>query len=227
MCSMKTLLRCCGVLLFLAPAVRPQVATEANKQYQTTEGRAQVAKSLSDPHREERLKPRELVAMLEIKPGSTVIDVGTGIGFMLPYLAEAVGPNGRVIGEDIALDFLDKAKARIQDNHLTNVSTIQGAERDPKLPEGQADLVFMLDVYHHFNYPAEMLAHIGRALKPGGRLGIADFYKNKRGPQDKDMSHHIRIDRDEVIKEAEENGYKLISYQDHSTSTYVLLFQKR
>ncbi|HYM10246.1 MAG TPA: methyltransferase [Bryobacterales bacterium] len=224
---MKIFNRCSLALLLLAPAVRPQVAVEANKQYQTPEGRAQVAKSLSDPHREQQLKPRELVAMLEIQPGSTVIDVGTGIGFMLPYLSEAVGPHGRVIAEDIAADFLEKAKARIQENHLANVSTIHGAERDPKLPQGQADLVFMLDVYHHFNYPAEMLAHIGRALKPGGRLAIADFYKNKRGPQDKDMSHHIRIDRDGVIKELEENGYKLISYQDHSTSTYVLLFQKR
>ena len=211
-------------LLSLAPA---QVATEANKEYQTREGRERIAKTLDDPQRQERLKPREMLAVLEIKPGSAVADVGTGVGAMLPFLVEAVGPSGRVIAEDIQQDFLDKAEARIKSNAWSNVSTVKGGEKDPNLPESQIDLAFVFDVYHHFNYPSDMLGHIARALKPDGRLAIADMYRKRRGPQDKDMSNHIRADRDEVIKEIEENGFKLLSYRDHGTNQYVLLFQKK
>lgn len=224
---MKTILKITAAGALLACAAWAQVATEANKDYQTPEGRARIAKTLQDQSRIDRLKPREMVALLEIQPGSTVADVGTGAGVMLPYFSEAVGAGGKVIAEDIATDFLEKAKARIQDNKLANITTVLGNEKDPKLPEGQVDLAFVLDAYHHFNYPADMLANIKRGLKPDGRLVIADFYQKKRGPQDKDMSNHIRADRDQVIKEIEENGYKLLTYKDHGTSQYILIFGKK
>ncbi len=222
----RILLSCFALVLWVAPAPA-QVATEANKDYQTPEGRAKIAKTLEDPNRAERLKVRELMSLLEIQPGSTVADIGTGVGVMLPYLSEAVGASGRVIAEDIAPDFLEKAQARIKSNNLTNVSTVQGNERSPNLPEGQVDLGFVVDAYHHFNYPAEMLANIRRGLKPDGRLAIVDMYQKRRGAQDKDMSKHIRADRDDVIKEIEQNGFKLLTYKDHGTNQYVLVFQKK
>src|SRR5262249_22040190 len=76
-----------------------------NKNYQTAEGRAKVAKSLEDPHRTDDIKAKELFASFAIKPGSTVADVGTGVGAFLPFLSAAVGPSGRVIAEDISRDF--------------------------------------------------------------------------------------------------------------------------
>ena len=220
-------MRSCLLFVFLAGWAPAQVAVEANKDYQTAEGRARIAKTLEDPHRAERMKPQEMVAALEIQPGNTVADVGTGVGAMLQYLTEAVGPSGRVIAEDIAQDFLDKAKARIEANQWTNVTTVLGTEKTTNLPAGQVDLVFVLDAYHHFNYPAEMLASIARGLKADGRLALADFYRTRRGAQDKDMSKHIRADRDEVIKEIEDNGFKLLSYKDQGTSQYLLLFRKK
>lgn len=224
---MKSILQASLPVLLWLMSAAAQVATEANRDYQTPEGRARIAKTLENPSREDRLKPREMLALLEIPPGSTVADVGTGVGVMLPYLVEAVGPGGRVIAEDIATDFLEKAQARIKANSWSNVTAVMGTEKDPNLPEGQVDLAFILDAYHHFNYPAEMLANIRRALRPDGRLAVADMYRHRRGAQDKDMSKHIRADRDEVIKEIEENGFRLLSYKDHASNQYVLLFQKR
>lgn len=217
----------CLVLLVWLPAARAQVAVEANKGYQTPEGRAKVAKTLDDPHRTEEMKPEEIMAALDVKPGSTVADIGTGVGFMLPYFEKAVGTNGRIFAEDIRQDFLDKAKARVDAAHWSNVTMVMGTERDPKLPQGQLDLAFTLEVYHHFDYPGEMLGYITRALKPDGRLVVADFYKFKRGGQGKDMSGHIRIDKSDVIKEVESNGYRLLSQRDHGESMYILIFAKK
>ena len=217
----------CLILLVWLQAARAQVAVEANKGYQTPEGRAKVAKTLDDPHRTEEMKPEELMAALDVKPGSTVADIGTGVGFMLPYFEKAVGTNGRIFAEDIRQDFLDKAKARVDAGHWSNVTMVMGTERDPKLPPGQLDLAFTLEVYHHFDYPGEMLGYITRALKPDGRFVVADFYKFKRGGQGKDMSGHIRIDKSDVIKEVESNGYRLLSQRDHGESMYILIFAKK
>ena len=73
-------------LLFCAVAL-PQVAEKANEGYKTKEGRESVARSLADPHRDVTQKPRDIVDALALKPGNVVGDVGTGVGFMLPFLS--------------------------------------------------------------------------------------------------------------------------------------------
>src|SRR6478672_1641048 len=100
------------IVFSLAGCAAAQVAGPANAGYKTREGRASVAAGLDNPSRDARQKPREVVAALDVKPGSTVVDLGTGVGYMLPYLSQAVGPDGVVIAEDIQQDFLDKAQAR-------------------------------------------------------------------------------------------------------------------
>src|ERR1700722_20491602 len=111
-----------------------QVATTANEGYKTHEGRENVAKGLGDPARSERQRPRDIVDAMDLKPGATVADVGTGVGFMLPYLSHAVGDTGKVVAEDIQNDFLDKAKFKAQLSRLSNVQFVLGTDRDPKLP---------------------------------------------------------------------------------------------
>jgi len=200
----------------------PQVAGDANKGYKTKEGRERVAGTLADPARDERQKPKELVAAMKIEPGMSVADLGTGVGYMLPFLSRAVGPNGKVYGEDIQTDFLDKARAKIAAEKLTNVELILGTENDPKLPPASTNVILILDTYHHFDYPEKMLAGIARALKPKGRLVIVDFYKNA-GPG----PGHIRLDRDDVAKEIEANGFKVLSKGDHIPgSQFMITFEK-
>src|ERR1700693_4620663 len=82
-----------------------QVAQKANERYQTEEGRSAVAKGLSSADRDKLERPAELVKSIGVKPGMTVADVGTGVGYMLPHLSAAVGPQGKVLGEDIFDDF--------------------------------------------------------------------------------------------------------------------------
>jgi ubiquinone/menaquinone biosynthesis C-methylase UbiE len=151
-----------------------------------------------------------------------VADIGTGAGFMLPYLADAVGTAGRVVAEDIFPDFLDEAKETAGEKKLTNVQFVLGTEKDVKLEPGTIDLAFVLDAYHHFDYPAEMLNSIRRALKDGGRLAIVDFYQ--RGFRD---PKHIRLDDREVIQEVTRHGFTLLSSRPFQPDRqYLAIFGK-
>jgi len=214
-------MRLIASLLFFAVTALPQVAADANKGYKTKDGRDKVAQTLDNPNRDKNQKPEEIIALMQIKPGMSVADIGTGTGYMLPHLSAAVGPGGKVYGEDIASDFLDRARAKVAADKLGNVELVLGNETDPKLPANSIDIALILDVYHHFDYPGKMLANISHGLKPGAHLAIVDFYK-------KDRADHVRLERDDVAKEIESNGFHLIATQDRTgNNQYMLTFEKR
>ena len=218
-------------LLLCALSLNAQVAKDANATYQTAEGRKNMAKTLADVHRDARQKPAELVAALGIKHGMSVADVGTGVGYMLPFLSAAAG-NSKVYAEDIFDDFLAAAKARAEEHKLKNVTFIKGGERDPMLPENCCDLVLVLDVYHHFDYPEQMLAGLAKGIKKGGRLAIVDYYRRKGAMPGTDSSRaltHIRLDAADAAKEIETLGpFKLISVNPFLPGTqYVAMFERQ
>lgn len=207
------------VFPLLAVTAFAQVAGQANANYKTKEGRSQVAQTLANPERDKTQKPAELVDALKLRPGMTVADIGTGIGYMLPHLSRAVGPNGKVIAQDIQTDFLDQSRALAIRDKLTNVQYVLGTERDPKLAMASIDVALVLDVYHHFDYPQEMLSHLRSALKPGGRLVIVDYYKKSR-------PDHIRLERDDAAREIEATGFELAGTRDHNEEQYILEFMR-
>lgn len=219
-----------AVLLALAAAFA-QVAQDANQAYQTPEGRENIAKALNDPARQDRQHPRDIVTALDLKPGDTVADVGTGIGFMLPYLSQAVGQTGHVVAEDIQTDFLDKAKMKSQIEHLNNIQFVLGTERDPRLPSDTLSGALVLDVYHHFNYPQAMLEHIRDSLLSDGKLVIVEYYKRPGAMPNNDRDFalkHIRLDQADLIQEVESNGFRLISKRDVvPNSQYITVFGKK
>jgi ubiquinone/menaquinone biosynthesis C-methylase UbiE len=215
-------------VLAAAGAMCAQVATEANSRYQTEQDRKSMAAGLGSPNRDAFEKPRDVVKAMELQKGMTVADVGTGIGYMLPFLSRAVGPGGRVFAEDIFDDFLASAKQRASNQNLANVTFVKGTETDPTLPEGAADEVLALDVYHHFDYPEKMLAGIHKALKPGGKLVVVEYYKRPEAMPDGRAMTHIRLDMTDVIKEIEANHFHLLAEKEHiKDSQYILVLEKR
>src|SRR5579862_4476963 len=215
----------------ISGAAFAQVADKANQGYKTHEGRENVAKGLGDPAREERQKPRDIVDALDLKPGASVADVGTGVGFMLPYLSHAVGDTGHVFAEDIQNDFLDKAKLKVQLSRLNNVQFVLGTDRDPKLPADSLEGALVLDVYHHFDYPEAMLEHIRDSLLSDGKLVIVEYFKRPGAMPGGDPNRaveHIRLDQDDLIKEVEANGFRLISKRELvPKSQYLAVFEKK
>jgi ubiquinone/menaquinone biosynthesis C-methylase UbiE len=224
---MTNLLRI-GLLVLAAVSVSPaQVAKKANENYQTEQGRASVAKGLGSADRDQKQRPEELVKALGIKPGMTVADVGTGVGYMLPYLSPAVGAQGKVLAEDIFDDFLNKARAAAEKAGLNNVEFVKGTEHSANLPAGGVDLILALDSYHHFNYPQEMLAGFKSALNPDGRLAIVEYYKREgaMGGGNSALTH-IRLDDADLIKEVQAAGFALIVEKEHiPKSQYIAIFR--
>ncbi len=211
----------------VAVSAGAQVAGNANAGYKTQEGRDAVARGLVAPDRDQTQQPREIVRAMEIQPGMTAADIGTGVGYMLPYLCQAVGKDGRVIAEDIAPDFIDKAKVRARTMNLTNVQFILGSDHDPKLPGDSIDRALILDTYHHFDYPEAMLKSIRDSLMTDGRLYIVDYYKNEEAMPGGRALQHIRLDRDDVAREVQANGFRLLSKHDQIPGKqYMLVFER-
>jgi len=136
---------------------------------------AEYAAHLEPADRDEWQQPAALLAAIGVPVGARVADVGTGSGYFLPYLSRAVGPSGAVTAEDIRADFLEFVRARAAREQLDNVEARRGTADDPRLEPGAYDLILFVDTYHHVVDRPVFLAHLARALRPGGRLVIVDF----------------------------------------------------
>ncbi len=205
-----------------------QVATNANAEYQTHASREKAASEMDPPFRALQAQSGALVDSLNLHAGNAIADVGTGVGHLLPFILKDIGSKGTVFAEDIYSEFIDKTNERIATEGWHNVHTVLGTERDPKLPKNRLDGAILLDTYHHLDYPGAMMQGLWRALKPGGRLFIIDYYRyrpNPAAPPDA-VLNHIRLDRDDVVKEVEAEGFHLTKQFDHTPFMYVLVFEK-
>jgi len=132
---------------------------------------------LDRPTREQEEAPEQALALIGIRPGMVVADVGAGTGYMTLRLARLVGPRGRVFANDIQPAMLRIIQDKAQTEHLANVEVVQGSEVDAHLPEETIDLVLLVDVYHELWHPQEMLRSFRRSLKPDGELVLVEYRK--------------------------------------------------
>ena len=130
---------------------------------------------LERAERMEEERPDLVLAALDLKPGMTVADIGAGSGYYSWRMAERVGAGGTVYAVDIQPEMIKLLQQQMSQRGAANVKAILGTTTDPRLPAGSLDLALMVDVYHEFEYPYEMLASIARALKPGGRLAFVEY----------------------------------------------------
>jgi SAM-dependent methyltransferase len=129
-------------------------------------------------------------------------------------------PKGRVYGVDIEPDMVRYLAERAKREHLQNVVAVAGAPDDPRLPE-KADLVLMVDVFHHIENRASYLRKLRASLKPGGRIAIIDFRMDSpEGPP-----QAARIAPESVIAELEGAGYALAKEHRFLPNQYFLVFR--
>ena len=133
---------------------------------------------LERPERMDEERPDLVLAALELKPGMAVADIGAGSGYYAWRMAERVGAGGTVYAVDIQPEMIELLRRQMAQRGAAHVRALLGTTTDPRLPAASLDLALMVDVYHEFEYPHEMLAAIVRALKPGGRLAVVEFRAN-------------------------------------------------
>lgn len=222
-------MRALAIAAATAGLLSAQVAEKANTQYKTPEGRAGMIRTLAAPDRAEQLQAVRIIESLRIQPGMAVADLGAGAGVLLPYLSKAVGPQGTVFAQDIFDDFIQQARSKAGQEGLKNVVFVKGTEKNPNLPANSIDLAVTVDAYHHFDYPDLTLAGVRKALKPGGRFAIVDYYRRRGamgdGPRADFALEHIRLDMDDVIREVTSNGFRLLESREHVPGRqYIAVF---
>ncbi len=129
---------------------------------------------LDRPERDQEERPDLLMKALALKPGDAVADLGCGTGYFSWRMAQVVGAKGVVYGVEIQPEMLAHLAVKMKERGVTNVLGVLGTTTDPKLP-APVDLVIMVDVYHEFDHPFEMMAAVARQLKPGGRVAFVEY----------------------------------------------------
>ncbi|WP_376099517.1 class I SAM-dependent methyltransferase [Roseomonas sp. CCTCC AB2023176] len=117
----------------------------------------------------------QIVRALDIRPGMTVADVGAGSGYHTVRLSRIVGPEGRVIANDVMPDYLAGLARRVAEMRLPNVALTLGEPHDPRLPENSTDVAILVHMYHEIAQPYAFLHNLVPALRPGARVGIVDL----------------------------------------------------
>ncbi len=135
----------------------------------------QGASWLDRPEREAEEAPSLLIKALKLRPGMHVADIGAGTGALSFPMAKQVAPGGAVFAVEIQPELLDIIRTRSKKNGVKNVKTVLGTTTNPQVPANSMDLMLMVDVYHEFDFPREMVTNMIKGLKKGGRLVLVEY----------------------------------------------------
>jgi SAM-dependent methyltransferase len=179
---------------------------------------------LERSERESEENPTKAIELLQFEKGMTVADVGAGSGFYAIRIAQIVGPTGKVYANDIQPEMLTILKRQLRQKNVVNVEPVLGTERDPRLPAKSCDVILMVDVYHEFSNPQEMLQKLKGALKDDGRLILLEYRKE-------DPYVPIREEHKMSVKEAklevEGEGFRLDKVIEDLPWQHILIFRKQ
>ncbi len=125
-------------------------------------------------------------AVAELRPGETVLDLGSGGGIDVLLSAERVGPTGFAYGLDMTDEMLELARKNQEEAGVTNVEFLEGYIEDIPLPDASVDVVISNCVINLSLDKPKVLAEIARVVRPGGRIGISDVVaENHLSPADR------------------------------------------
>jgi SAM-dependent methyltransferase len=210
------------LLLALSFSLSAHALAQAPHTHQHSfSGAEQWAQVFDDPKRDAWQKPHEVIQSLAPKPDAVIADLGAGTGYFTVRLANMV-PKGRVYGVDVEPDMVKYLGERAKREKRDNVVAVKGAPDDPRLPE-KADLVLLVDVYHHIADRERYFRKLRASLNQGGRVAVIDFRPDSPdGPP-----RPARIAPQRVIEELDRAGYQVTERHDFLPKQYFLMFQPR
>ncbi|VVM08161.1 class I SAM-dependent methyltransferase [Methylacidimicrobium tartarophylax] len=178
------------------------------------------AKLFESKERDKWQQPERVVEALDLKPGSSVADLGAGTGYFSRRFSQAVGPEGKVYAIDAEPAMADYLKKEVQEKDLKNVTVKLVKPGNPDLAPQSVDLIFICTVLHHVDNRIDYLRKLSECLRPGGRIALIDFKPNS--PVGPPPAH--RLSEEEAKEEFQKAGYRLLKAHDFLPYQYFLEF---
>lgn len=176
--------------------------------------------------REEEERLTLLVRSVRLRPGDVVADIGAGSGVISMRMAELLLPDGKVLAVDVQQEMLERLRENCREYGFRNIEPVKGTETSTGLKPASVDMAIMVDVYHEFEYPWEMMKDISAALKPGGRVIFVEYRKEDPTVPIKEVH---KMSMAQVRKEIEqpEFGLKWTETVHVLPRQHILIFTKQ
>ena len=172
--------------------------------------------------REREEAPTKAIDALALPEDAVIADIGAGSGYYAFRIASKV-PKGKVLAVDIQPEMLDFLENRAAELEVTNVVPHLGRIDSVELPPATLDAALMVDAYHEFSHPAEMLASLYRALKPGGIIYLLEFRaEDPRVP----IKPLHKMSEAQARLELEAAGFRFVSNRRHLPWQHFLVFER-
>ena len=177
---------------------------------------------LDRPEREAEENVTNLLKNMNIQPGDTLADIGAGSGYHV-FKMSPILKNGLIYAVDIQAEMLKEIQSKIDTQNNNNTVIVLGTERSVNLPENSVDKVLMVDVYHEFNYPYEMMQSIKKALRSNGKIYLVEY----RGEDPRVPIKKIhKMTQKQAVKEMEAAGFKLLRNFENLPWQHCMVFVK-
>ena len=177
---------------------------------------------LERSEREKEENVSKLIKNMRIKSNDVIADIGAGSGYHAFRMA-SLAPNGLVYAVDIQTEMLMAIENKKTFSENSNIETILGTEKTVELPKNSVDKILMVDVYHEFSFPVEMIASMKSALKSNGELFLIEY--RAEDPLVPIKTIH-KMSEKQAIKEMEAAGFKLRKNIDNLPWQHCMIFVK-
>ena len=178
---------------------------------------------LERSQREKEENVSKLIQNMGIKPNDTIADIGAGSGFHAFRMAP-IANKGMVYAVDIQTEMLMAIENSKGTNNIKNIKTILGGVKSVYLPNNSVDKILMVDVYHEFSFPIEMIKSIKSALKPKGELFLIEY---KGEDPNVPIKRIHKMTEKQAVKEMEAAGFKLKRNIDNLPWQHCMVFVKK
>jgi len=178
---------------------------------------------LERSEREKEENVSKLIKNMSIESNDVVADIGAGSGYHAFRMASLV-PNGLIYAVDIQTEMLIAIENKKTFSEISNIETILGTEKSVQLPKNSVDKILMVDVYHEFSFPVEMISSMKNALKSNGELFLIEY--RAEDPLVPIKKIH-KMSEKQAVKEMEAAGFKLRKNIENLPWQHCMVFVKK